>query len=151
MYFAATKFCTKILCASSPPPSPFRVVTSHVYSQHWIQSTYHGILHFHMINTHQLKLQSITVNLWRARLLLYTKYFTALHAVPRTGQWYSVAGATVKKWICAIMRCKLCLSRYALVKGLQSAFKISVVRAPGTTKQVAGQPKKLMQLSDGQP
>ncbi len=31
------------------------------------------------------------------------------------------------------------------------AFEISVVRAPGTTKKIAGQPKILMQLSDGQP
>ncbi len=34
---------------------------------------------------------------------------------------------------------------------LASAFEILVVRAPGTTKNVAGQPKILMQLSDGQP
>ena len=30
------------------------------------------------------------------------------------------------------------------------AFEISVVRAPGTTKKLAGQPKILKQLSDGQ-
>ncbi len=32
-----------------------------------------------------------------------------------------------------------------------AAFEILVVRAPGTTKKVNGQPKILMRLSDGQP
>ncbi len=36
-------------------------------------------------------------------------------------------------------------------KRLYSAFEILVVRAPGTTKKVAGQPIILMWLSDGQP
>ncbi len=36
-------------------------------------------------------------------------------------------------------------------KGSWAAFEILVVRAPGTTKKVAGQPKILMQLFDGQP
>ena len=31
------------------------------------------------------------------------------------------------------------------------AFEKLVVRAPGTTKRVAGQPEIMMQLSDGQP
>ncbi len=33
----------------------------------------------------------------------------------------------------------------------KAAFENSVVRAPGTTKKVAGQPKILMWLSNGQP
>ncbi len=37
------------------------------------------------------------------------------------------------------------------MNSLDPAFEISVVRAPGTTKQVAGQPKILMWLSDWQP
>ncbi len=34
---------------------------------------------------------------------------------------------------------------------LQAAFEILVVRVPGTTTKITGQPKVLMQLSDGQP
>ena len=39
--------------------------------------------------------------------------------------------------------------RYLII--VEPAFENLVVRAPGTTKNVAGQPKILMWLSDGQP
>ena len=63
-----------------------------------------------------------SVNLWRAQRLLYIAYFTALHAL---GSWLIVNA------ICYLLgrlswknlrrtRCKLCLSRDALSKGLQN-------------------------------
>ncbi len=46
---------------------------------------------------------------------------------------------------------QVCINRIPITTMLCTAFEILVVRAPGTTKNVAGQPKILMQLSDGQP